>query len=145
DNPDFGEGVYRYFRTPMPEAVDGLRRAVYARAAVVANAWQGLLGEAATYPPDWPAFRDECHRAGQRKSAVLLLRYGPGGFNALHRDLRGRLYFPLQLAVVLSPRADQEPGGFAGGDFLLCDVPEGPKARRRTIPAGLGDGVLFAT
>jgi len=145
DRPDFGAGVYRYFRGPVPPAVDGLRRATYPHAARVANAWQRLLGEPEKYPPDWEAFRDECHRAGQTRPAPLLLKYGPGGFNALHRDLRGRVFFPVQLAVVLSPRADQGAEGFQGGEFLLCDVPEGPKARRREVPAGLGDAVLFCT
>lgn len=145
DNPDFGEGVYRYFRPPIPTAVDGLRRAVYRHVAGIANTWQRLLGEDETYPAEWEAFRDACHRAGQTKSTPLLLKYGPGGFNALHRDLRGRVFFPIQLAVVLSPRADQEPAGFQGGEFLLCDFPEGPKARRREVAAGLGDAVLFCT
>jgi hypothetical protein len=145
DQPHFGAGVYRYFRSPIPATVDGLRRAVYPHAARVANAWQRLLGEPAEYPPDWEGFRDECHRAGQTRPTPLLLKYSPGGFNALHRDLRGRVFFPIQLAVVLSPRADQQPEGFQGGEFLLCDFPEGPKARRREVPAGLGDAILFCT
>jgi hypothetical protein len=145
DQPDFGAGVYRYFRSPIPTAVDGLRHAVYNHAARLANEWQRLLGERAEFPPDWEGFRDECHRAGQTRPTPLLLKYGPGGFNALHRDLRGRVFFPIQLAVVLSPRADQDPQGFTGGEFQLCDVPEGPKARRREVRAGLGDGVLFCT
>jgi hypothetical protein len=143
DRPDFGAGACRYFRSPLPPAVDGLRRAAYAPAARVANAWRRLLGKPEAYPPEWGAFRDECRRAGQARSAVQLLRYGPGGFHALHRDLRGRVFFPVQLAVVLSPRADQEAGGFQGGEFVLGDVPEGPKARRREVAAGLGDGILF--
>jgi hypothetical protein len=145
DDTDFGEGVYRYFRAPIPAAVAGLRRAVYPHAAAMANAWQKLLGKEETYPPQWEAFRDRCRQAGQTKSTPILLRYGPGGFNALHRDLRGRVFFPIQLAVVLSPRTDQAPDGFAGGEFLFCDVPEGPKARRRAVAAGLGDAVLFCT
>jgi len=145
DNPDFGQGVYRYFRSPIPAAVAGLRRAVYPHLAVIANAWQRLLGEPEDYPPEWEAFRDRCRQAGQTKSTPIMLRYGPGGFNALHRDLRGRVFFPIQLAVVLSPRADQAPDGFAGGAFLFCDAPEGPKSRRREVAAGLGDAVLFCT
>src|SRR5262249_45515026 len=143
--PDFGEGVYRYFRAPVPPAVDGLRRAAYGHAARVVNGWQRLLGEPEECPADWEAFRGGGQRPRQTKSTPILLRYGPGGFNAPHRDLRGRVFFPLQLAVVLSPRADQEPGGFAGGEFLLYDVPEGPKARRREVAAGLGDAILFCT
>ena len=72
----------------------------------------------------------------------------PGGFNALHRDLRGAVFFPIQMAVVLSPRADPadpQATGFLGGDFLFCDVPAGKKARRREVAAGLGDAVLFCT
>ena len=52
------------------------------------------------------------------------------------------------MAVVLSPRADPsdpQADGFRGGEFLLCDVPEGKKSRRREIAAGLGDAVLFCT
>jgi uncharacterized protein len=145
DNPDFGKGVYRYFRSPVPAAVAGLRRAVYPHLAAIANAWQRLLGESEGYPPEWEAFRDRCRQAGQTKSTPILLRYGPGGFNALHRDLRGRVFFPIQLAVVLSPRADQAPDGFQGGAFLFGDAPEGPESRRREVAAGLGDAVLFCT
>jgi Flp pilus assembly protein TadD len=145
DQPDFGEGVYRYFRSPISPSVDGLRRAAYPHAATVANSWQRLLGELEKYPSNWEEFRDDCHRAGQTKSAVLLLKYGPGGFNAPHRDLRGRVFFPIQMAVVLSPRANQGTEGFEGGEFRLSDFPEGPKARRREIPAGLGDAILFCT
>jgi hypothetical protein len=90
-------------------------------------------------------FRDQCRQAGQSKSAVLLLKYGPGGFNALHRDLRGRVFFPIQMAAILSSRADQHFDGFQGGEFVLSDVPKGPKARRREIPAGLGDAILCCT
>jgi hypothetical protein len=148
DRPDFGAGVYRYFREPLPGAVDGLRRAVYPHAARIANRWQELLGEPERYPEAWDGFREVCLQAGQSTPTPILLKYGPGGFNALHRDLRGPVYFPLQLAVVLSPRADEaEPGseGFRGGEFLLCDVPERPKARRRAVAAGRGDGLLFCT
>lgn len=148
DRPEFGLGVYRYFRAPIPDVVDQLRRAVYPHLAVIANGWQRLLGEPERYPTTWDAFRDECHRAGQTTPTPILLKYGPGGFNALHRDLRGAVYFPIQMAVVLSPRADAsdpDSDGFRGGEFLFCDVPERKKARRREIAAGLGDAVLFCT
>jgi hypothetical protein len=58
------------------------------------------------------------------------------------------VFFPIQLAVVLSRRAGPEDpgsGGFTGGEFLLCDVPEQRKSRRRAVAAGLGDAVLFCT
>ena len=148
DRPEFGLGTYRYFRAPIPDVVDQLRRAVYPHLAVIANGWQRLLGEPERYPPAWDAFRDECHQAGQTTPTPILLKYGPGGFNALHRDLRGAVYFPIQMAVVLSPRvdaSDPDSEGFRGGEFLFCDVPERKKSRRREIAAGLGDAVLFCT
>src|SRR5262249_42276876 len=123
-------------------------RAVYPYAARIANIWEERLGNRRRYPEAWEDFRAECHRAGQTTPTPILLKYGPGGFNALHRDLRGRVFFALQLAVVLSPRADQaEPSseGFQGGEFLFCDVPQRHKSRQRALAAGLGDGVLFCT
>jgi hypothetical protein len=145
DSPDFGRGVYRYFAAPVPELVQGLRRAVYPHVARVANCWQELLREAERYPDEWEGFRAVCAEAGQTVPTPILLRYGPGGFNALHRDLRGSVFFPIQLAVVLSPRRDQASDGFVGGEFLFRDVPERPKSRRRDIGAGLGDAILFCT
>jgi len=38
-----------------------------------------------------------CHRAGQARSAQILLRYGAGDWNALRRDVFGDLVFPLQV------------------------------------------------
>jgi hypothetical protein len=140
--PEQGRGAYRYFRAPLPALVDGLRRAFYPHAARIANHWQELLGEEGTFPEEWDAFRDVCHASGQNASTPILLRYEAGGFNALHRDLRGAVFFPLQLAVVLSPLGE---GGFDGGEFLLCDVPQGPRTQRREVRAGLGDAILFGT
>jgi hypothetical protein len=147
DQPDFGKGTYRYFRPPLPPVVAALRSALYPHLAQVANAWQQLLGEPARYPDTWEGFRDVCHAAGQTKSTPILLKYTAGGFNALHRDLRGEVFFPLQLAVVLSqPAVDEnDTDGFLGGEFLLCDVPEARKSRTQTVPAGLGDGIVFCT
>lgn len=148
DRPEFGLGSYRYFKTPIPDQVDQLRRAVYPHVATVANSWQELLGGPERFPEEWSAFADECRHAGQTTPTPILLKYGPGGFNALHRDLGGAVYFPIQMAVVLSPQADPDDlttEGFRGGEFLFCDVPGGKKARRREVAAGLGDVLLFCT
>lgn len=148
DRPEFGRGAYRYFREPLPAVVVDLRRAAYPHVARVANRWQALLKEPERYPEEWDTFREKCRRAGQTVPTPILLRYGPGGFNALHRDLRGPLFFPVQMAVVLSPRVDETGAasqGFQGGEFLFCDVPEGRKSRRKEVAAGLGDAVLFCT
>jgi hypothetical protein len=148
DRDDFGKGVYRYFKAPIPASVDSLRRAVYPHVARVANEWQKLLNEGERFPDDWEAFRRVCAEAGQTTPTPILLRYGPGGFNALHRDLRGAIYFPIQMAVVLSPQTSSSgasDNGFTGGEFLFCDVPQTRKSRARAIAAGLGDALLFCT
>jgi hypothetical protein len=142
DRDDFGKGVYRYFQAPLPAIVDALRREVYVHVARIASNWQELLRETERFPDEWEAFRQQCAAAGQTVPTPILLRYESGGFNALHRDLRGSVFFPIQMAVVLSPVG---PDGFTGGEFLFCDVPEGKKARRREIAAGLGDMLLFCT
>jgi hypothetical protein len=148
DRREFGKGVYRYFGAPIPMMVDQLRRAVYPHVARIANEWQQMLGESERFPEVWDSFRDRCHHAGQTTPTPILLKYGHGGFNALHRDLRGAVFFPIQLAVVLSPRADLDDAdtqGFQGGEFLFCDSPESRKSRRREVVLGLGDAVLFCT
>jgi hypothetical protein len=147
DQPNFGKGTYRYFRPPLPPLVAALRSAMYPHLSRVANAWQQLLCEASRYPDTWEGFRDVCHAAGQTKSTPILLKYTAGGFNALHRDLLGEVFFPFQLAVVLSPAADDDPAdeGFHGGEFLLADVGEGRKAKTQFVPLGLGDAVVFCT
>ncbi len=144
----FGKGVYRYFCPPIPRLVDAIRQFVYPPAALIANEWQSLLNDQQRYPANWADFRDQCAEAGQTTPTPLLLRYEAGGFNAPHQDIRGEIYFPLQLLIVLSPRAEFGAGGndgFTGGNFLFCDEPQRKKSDRRTVPAGLGDAVLFCT
>jgi hypothetical protein len=65
-----------------------------------------------------------------------MLRYGPGDWNALHRDLYGDLVFPLQVVIGLD-----EPGvDYTGGEFVV--VEQRPRAQSRatvtTIPRGHG-------
>ena len=68
-----------------------------------------------------------CHAAGQTKSTAILLKYGEGDWNALHRDLYGDLVFPLQVVINLS-----EPGvDHTGGEFLLSSS---VRARSRAAP-----------
>jgi hypothetical protein len=47
----FGEGRYRYFRTPYPEPVEQLKQALYPRLLPIARDWWTKLGR----PAPWPA------------------------------------------------------------------------------------------
>jgi len=137
----FGSGQYRYFGHDLPEPVAALRAAFYPRLLPVARAWAVRLRRPAPWPDrldDWIAM---CHEAGQDRSAQILLRYGPGDWNALHRDVFGDMVFPLQVVVGLD-----EPGSdFTGGEFLMTE--QRPRAQSRGSATVLpqGRGLVFTT
>jgi hypothetical protein len=70
----------------------------------------------------------------------LLLKYGPGDFNCLHQDLYGDLWFPIQVAVLLS----QPSKDFTGGEFVLTEQRPRMQSRVEVVPLHQGDGVAFA-
>jgi uncharacterized protein len=137
----FGSGQYRYFDRPYPPVIQELREAFYPRLLPTAREWAARLGR----PAPWPDTLDEwlamCHAAGQRKSTPILLRYGPDDWNALHRDLYGDLYFPMQVVIGL----DRPGEDYTGGEFLL--VEQRPRAQSRGTVTALpqGHGLVFTT
>lgn len=137
----FGSGEYKYFERPYPEAVQRLKEALYPRLLPIARDWWARLGRLAPWPDDLDDWLDMCHRAGQPKSTAILLRYGSGDWNALHRDLYGDLIFPLQVVINLSsPGVDH-----SGGEFLL--VEQRPRAQSRGTAQSIpqGHGFVFTT
>ena len=117
----FGDGRYRYFDHPLPDddhgaapgvlRPSGLDRQPVGRTA----AWrQRRLPCGST-----KQLLERCRDAGQTRPTPLILRYGPGEWNALHQDLYGDVFFPLQAVTVLSPsggrlrRRRVRPGGTA--------------------------------
>lgn len=137
----FGEGEYRYFRQPYPAPISELRQALYPRLLPIARAWWTRLGRPTPWPDTLDEWLDMCHAAGQTKSTAILLKYGAGDWNALHRDLYGELVFPLQVVINLS-----EPGvDHTGGEFLL--VEQRPRAQSRGTATVLphGHGFVFTT
>lgn len=137
----FGSGQYRYFARPLPELVGQLRTALYPQLVPIARDWADKLRR----PAPWPDTLDEwlamCHDAGQTKPTPILLRYGSGDWNALHRDLYGDLVFPLQVVIGLD-----EPGvDHTGGEFLM--VEQRPRAQSRGTARVLqqGEGLALTT
>ena len=137
----FGEGEYRYFHQPYPEPIEALKQALYPRLLPIARDWWAKLGRESPWPDTLDDWLDMCHAAGQKKSTAILLKYGAGDWNALHRDLYGELVFPLQVVINLS-----EPGvDHTGGEFLL--VEQRPRAQSRGTSTLLprGHGFVFTT
>jgi hypothetical protein len=136
----FGQGEYQYFDYPLPPAVAGWRSALYARLALIANAWAAALKLPCDYPADHKSYLERCHAAGQRRPTPLLLRYDEGDYNCLHQDLYGELQFPLQLTVLLSaPGTD-----FTGGEFVLTEQRPRMQSRAEVVPLAQGEAVIFA-
>jgi uncharacterized protein len=137
----FGAGQYRYFAEPFPELVIQLRQALYPRLLPIARDWADRLGTGAKWPDTLEEWLAECHQAGQVKPTPILLRYGAGDWNALHRDLYGDKVFPLQVVIGL----DQPGTDYTGGEFMV--VEQRPRAQSKGIATLLpqGHGLVFTT
>lgn len=136
---NFGQGEYSYFADPLPDIVTYLRVHLYAHLVPTANRMMEMMKQSVRYPSTLSAFRHTCRCAGQTQPTPLLLRYGPGGFNCLHRDIYGPTLFPLQAMIMLS-----RPGyDFEGGEFLLVENRPRQQARGTALNPGQGDLIIF--
>ena len=79
-----------------------------------------------------------CHQAGQRRPTPLLLRYGPGDWNALHQDLYGDISFPFQILTVLTETHE-------GGEFVLMEQRPRAQSRAHVLTPPRGAFVIFPT
>jgi len=135
----FGEGRYRYFDHPLPEAVAALRTALYRHLAPVANVWAARLGRGDGFPLDHGALLARCRAAGQTRPTPLLLRYGPGDWNALHQDLYGEVCFPFQVVIPLSEAAVD----YDGGELVLLEQRPRAQSRAHVLAPPRGALVIF--
>jgi uncharacterized protein len=136
----FGRGQYRYFARPLPPAVTELRAAFWPHLLPIARDWAARRGQPAAWPDDLGDWLDRCHRAGQRHPTPLMLRYGPGDWNALHRDLYGELVFPLQVVIAL----DRPGVDFSGGEFVVVEQRARAQSRATAVVIPQGHGLVFA-
>jgi len=135
----FGRGQYRYLRYPLPPLVQGLRAALYAELAPLANDWMKRLRRKVTYPPKLDDFIARCHDRGQQRPTPLLLRYGQGDFNRLHQDIYGEVQFPLQVLIVLS----QAGRDYRGGEVVFVEQRPRMQSQPIVLIPDRGDAVIF--
>jgi uncharacterized protein len=137
----FGRGTYRYFDHPIPAPVAELRAAFWPHLLPVARDWAAKLGRPAPWPDDFDDWLAMCHAAGQERPTPILFTYREGDWNALHRDLYGELYFPMQVVVGLNrPRIDH-----TGGEFLLVEQRPRAQSRGTSISLEQGQALVFTT
>ena len=137
----FGRGEYKYFDYPLPDIIQRIRETLYPKLVPIANRWMQQLRIDKQFPATHLGLLAECKANQQLKPTPLVLKYGPGGFNTLHQDLYGDVYFPMQTAFLLNdPTTD-----FSGGEFVLTQ--QIPRAQSKAIVVNLqrGDMLIFTT
>ncbi len=137
----YGEGQYRYFGYPLPETVGDLRAAFWPHLLPIARDWAERLGRPVPWPDRLDDWLEQCHRAGQVRPTPLMLSYGPGDWNALHRDLYGDLVFPLQVVIGL----DQPGVDYTGGEFVVVEQRPRAQSRATATSIGRGEALVFTT
>jgi hypothetical protein len=137
----FGLGEYKYFHYPLPDLIQQIRTGIYPKLAPIANSWFKALNMSEKFPLEHAELLQQCHENGQQKATVLILKYGQGGFNTLHQDLYGDIYFPIQTVLFLN-ESDKD---FTGGEFVLTQ--QIPRAQSKVIVLRpkKGDLLIFTT
>ncbi len=137
----FGKGEYKYFNYPLPPTVQSLREILYSPLRVLANEWMDKLGLTTKFPPNHHELVKHCNEHGQTRPTPLILRYEAGGYNTLHQDLYGDVYFPFQVVFVLS----QEGKDHSGGEFVLTEQTPRAQSKAEVVHPNQGDALIFTT
>lgn len=137
----FGIGEYKYFNYPLPPIIEQIRQGVYPYLAPIANNWMKVLNIQKRFPLMHAAMIEECHQHQQIKPTPLILRYERGGYNTLHQDLYGEIFFPMQLVLFLD-----EPGiDYQGGEFVLVEQQPRAQSKAIVLTPRQGDMLILTT
>jgi hypothetical protein len=137
----FGLGEYKYFNYPLPDLIQSIRASVYPKLIPVANSWMKVLNIATVFPDTHEQLLAQCNAYKQNKATVLILKYGKGGYNTLHQDLYGEVYFPIQ-AVLFLNEPDED---FTGGEFVLTEQTPRAQSKAIVLKPKKGDMLVFTT
>jgi hypothetical protein len=137
----FGLGEYKYLKYPLPPVIQQLRETFYCTLVPIANGWMERLGSDIRYPDNLQEFLSLCHSKGQQRPTPLILRYEANGFNTLHQDIYGEVFFPFQVVFMLS-----QPGvDFEGGELVFVEQIPRAQSRAEVITMSQGDAIIFTT
>ncbi len=137
----FGLGVYKYWDYPLPSLVNDMRKDLYPKLVPIANLWMNLLNIHTRFPDTYSELQAQCYAAGQTKPTPLILKYGQGGYNTLHQDLYGEVYFPIQAACFLN-EPDED---YIGGEFVLTEQVPRAQSKAIVLRPKRGDMIIFTT
>jgi hypothetical protein len=137
----FGLGEYKYFDYPLPKIIQTLRETMYPKLSPIANLWMKVLKIEKLFPSTLEELQLLCNQNNQLKPTPLILKYGTGGFNTLHQDLYGEVYFPMQAVLFLNdPDKD-----FTGGEFVLTQQVPRAQSQAIVLKPKKGDMLIFTT
>ncbi|MFJ7728768.1 2OG-Fe(II) oxygenase [Neobacillus sp. NPDC097160] len=137
----FGSGEYKYFSYPLPDLIQGLRESFYPELAKTANRWLGYLRKTEQYPKSHADFLKICEEKEQIRPTPLILKYEKGGYNCLHQDLYGDVFFPFQVVIILNQREQD----YTGGEFLLVEQIPRAQSRGHVLTVEQGGAIIFPT
>ncbi|WP_298507126.1 2OG-Fe(II) oxygenase [uncultured Maribacter sp.] len=137
----FGLGEYKYFDYPLPKIIQTLRETIYPKLSPIANLWMKVLNIDKIFPETFEELQSLCHQNNQLKPTPLILKYGKGGFNTLHQDLYGEVYFPMQTVLFLN-EPDKD---FIGGEFVLTQQTPRAQSKAIVLKPKKGDMLIFTT
>ena len=137
----FGLGEYKYFDYPLPDLIQTVREEVYPHLSPIANTWAERLNMDVHFPATFDGLQKLCRENGQTKPTPLILKYGKGGYNTLHQDLYGEVYFPMQLAFFLN-EPDED---YTGGEFVMTEQVPRAQSKAIVLRPKKGDMIIFTT
>jgi hypothetical protein len=137
----FGEGEYKYFNYPLPPVVQALREEFYKPLSFIANDWMRNLAIDKQFPASHSELIALCHSQEQKRPTPLILHYTSGGFNTLHQDLYGDVYFPFQVVFVLT----QHGRDHEGGELVLTEQIPRAQSKAEVLRPNQGDAVIITT
>lgn len=141
EQKNYGLGEYKYFNYPLPDVIQTIREEIYPRLAPIANNWMNLLKIDRKFPEQLSELQKLCHENNQTKPTPLILKYGKTGFNMLHQDLYGEIFFPIQIVLFLNQPDDD----YTGGEFVLTEKKSEYDEKAIVLKPKKGDLLMFTT